>query len=162
MIKRCTRRKGCPQFIMSNVIVTFLSPSCLYQWRWSHLLFLVCVQAVLGHDDCVTALLEHKASALCRDVQGRTPLHYAASRGHTEILASMVQAAMATDHQDKLLDNKQYTPLHWAAYKGWLGLIDFKWLIPKCRNESLSHLLSTMLGVFLLRAWRLFGGFTWI
>uniref|UniRef100_A0A671V047 Ankyrin repeat domain 52a n=1 Tax=Sparus aurata TaxID=8175 RepID=A0A671V047_SPAAU len=74
--------------------------------------------AVLGHDDCVTALLEHKASALCRDAQGSTPLHYAASRGHTEILASLVQAAMATDPQDKLLDNKQYTPLHWAAYKG--------------------------------------------
>uniref|UniRef100_A0A672HYB0 Ankyrin repeat domain 52a n=1 Tax=Salarias fasciatus TaxID=181472 RepID=A0A672HYB0_SALFA len=74
--------------------------------------------AVLGHDDCVTALLEHKASALCRDTQGRTPLHYAASRGHTEILASLVQAAMAADPQDKLLDNKQYTPLHWAAYKG--------------------------------------------
>uniref|UniRef100_A0AAQ6AE69 Ankyrin repeat domain 52a n=1 Tax=Amphiprion ocellaris TaxID=80972 RepID=A0AAQ6AE69_AMPOC len=74
--------------------------------------------AVLGHDDCVTALLEHKASALCRDTQGRTPLHYAASRGHTEILASLMQAAMATDPQDKLLDNKQYTPLHWAAYKG--------------------------------------------
>uniref|UniRef100_A0A8C4HHZ3 Ankyrin repeat domain 52a n=1 Tax=Dicentrarchus labrax TaxID=13489 RepID=A0A8C4HHZ3_DICLA len=74
--------------------------------------------AVLGHDDCVTALLEHKASALCRDVQGSTPLHYAASRGHTEILASLVQATMATDPQDKLLDNKQYTPLHWAAYKG--------------------------------------------
>lgn len=89
------------------------------------------VQAVLGHDDCVTALLEHKASALCRDTQGRTPLHYAASRGHTEILASLVQAAMATDPQDKLLDNKQYTPLHWAAYKGLLSLIDWKWLIPK-------------------------------
>uniref|UniRef100_A0A669B277 Ankyrin repeat domain 52a n=1 Tax=Oreochromis niloticus TaxID=8128 RepID=A0A669B277_ORENI len=74
--------------------------------------------AVLGHDECVTALLEHKASALCRDTQGRTPLHYAASRGHTKILASLVQAAMATDPQDKLLDNKQYTPLHWAAYKG--------------------------------------------
>uniref|UniRef100_A0A673CRB8 Ankyrin repeat domain 52a n=1 Tax=Sphaeramia orbicularis TaxID=375764 RepID=A0A673CRB8_9TELE len=74
--------------------------------------------AVLGHDDCVTVLLDHKATALCRDTQGRTPLHYAASRGHTEILASLVQAAMATDPQDKLLDNKQYTPLHWAAYKG--------------------------------------------
>uniref|UniRef100_A0A8D0A4V3 Ankyrin repeat domain 52a n=1 Tax=Sander lucioperca TaxID=283035 RepID=A0A8D0A4V3_SANLU len=74
--------------------------------------------AVLGHDDCVTALLEHKASALCRDIQGRTPLHYAASRGHTDILASLVQAAVATDPQDKLLDNKQYTPFHWAAYKG--------------------------------------------
>lgn len=95
---------------------------------------LVFVQAVLGHDDCVTALLEHKASALCRDVQGRTPLHYAASRGHTEILASLVQAAMATDPQDKLLDNKQYTPLHWAAYKGLLSLIDWKVLIPKCCN----------------------------
>uniref|UniRef100_A0A673CJY6 Ankyrin repeat domain 52a n=1 Tax=Sphaeramia orbicularis TaxID=375764 RepID=A0A673CJY6_9TELE len=72
----------------------------------------------VGHDDCVTVLLDHKATALCRDTQGRTPLHYAASRGHTEILASLVQAAMATDPQDKLLDNKQYTPLHWAAYKG--------------------------------------------
>uniref|UniRef100_A0A7N6A5M1 Ankyrin repeat domain 52 n=1 Tax=Anabas testudineus TaxID=64144 RepID=A0A7N6A5M1_ANATE len=81
--------------------------------------------AVLGHDDCVTALLEHKASALCRDTQGRTPLHYAASRGHTEILASLVQAAMATDPQDKLLDNKQYTPLHWAAYKGHEDLINW-------------------------------------
>lgn len=78
------------------------------------------MQAVLGHDDCVTAMLEHKASALCRDAQGSTPLHYAASRGHTEILASLVQAAIATDPQDKLLDNKQYTPLHWAAYKGLL------------------------------------------
>lgn len=75
----------------------------------------------MGHDDCVTALLEHKASALCRDAQGSTPLHYAASRGHTEILASLVQAAIATDPQDKLLDNKQYTPLHWAAYKGSLS-----------------------------------------
>lgn len=79
------------------------------------------MQAVLGHDDCVAALLEHKASPLCRDAQGRTPLHYAASRGHTDILASLVQAAVATDPQDKLLDNKQYTPIHWAAYKGYLS-----------------------------------------
>lgn len=79
---------------------------------------------MLGRDDCVTALLEHKASALCRDAQGSTPLHYAASRGHTEILASLVQAAVATDPQDKLLDNKQYTPLHWAAYKGLLGFME--------------------------------------
>lgn len=66
----------------------------------------------------MTVLLEHKASALSRDGQGSTPLHYAAAGGHTKILASLVQAAMATDPQDKLLDNKQYTPLHWAAYKG--------------------------------------------
>lgn len=83
----------------------------------------VFTQAVLGHDDCVAALLECKASPLCRDAQGRTPLHYAASRGHTEILASLVQVTMATDPQDKLLDNKQYTPIHWAAYKGLLGFM---------------------------------------
>ncbi|KAI4798894.1 hypothetical protein KUCAC02_020412 [Chaenocephalus aceratus] len=99
-----------------------------------------------GHTDCVHFLLEkgalpdakdkrgstlctevvfirrlhaiHKASSVCRDVQGRTPLHYASSRGHTEILAALVQAAMATDTQNDLLDDKQYTPLHWAAYKG--------------------------------------------
>uniref|UniRef100_A0A8C5C669 Ankyrin repeat domain 52a n=1 Tax=Gadus morhua TaxID=8049 RepID=A0A8C5C669_GADMO len=77
--------------------------------------------AVLGRDDCVTVLLEHKASALCRDVQGSTPLHYAASRGYTDILASLAPGAVATDPQDKLLDNKRYTPSHWAAYKGGQG-----------------------------------------
>ena len=70
----------------------------------------------------MTAVLEHKASALCRDARGSSPLHYAASRGHTEILANMVQAVMASDPLDKLLDNKDYTPLHWAAYKGLPGL----------------------------------------
>lgn len=81
-------------------------------------------QAVLGHDDCVTALLKHKASPLCRDIQGRTPLHYAASRGQTEMLSSLMQAAVAADPQDQLLDSKQYTPLHWAAYKGVFSLLD--------------------------------------
>lgn len=83
-----------------------------------HCLFSSFLQAMLGHEDCVTALLEHKASVLCRDTQGRTPLHYAASRGHTEILACLVQAAVAEEPHKQLLDNKQYTPLHWAAYKG--------------------------------------------
>lgn len=78
----------------------------------------------MGHDDCVMTLLEYRASALCRDAQGRTPLHYAASRGYAEILANLVQAAVATDSQDKLLDSKQYTPLHWAAYKGLLSVIN--------------------------------------
>lgn len=90
------------------------------------LLFLCPSQAVLGHDDCVTVLLEHKAAVLSQDTQGSTPLHYAASGGHTKILASLVQAAMATDPQDKLLDNKQYTPLHWAAYKGLSSRLNTK------------------------------------
>ena len=86
-----------------------------------YLIYNAVVQAVLGRDDCVTVLLEHKASALCRDVQGSTPLHYAASRGYTDILASLAPGAVATDPQDKLLDNKRYTPSHWAAYKGGQG-----------------------------------------
>lgn len=80
----------------------------------------------MGHDDCVAVLLEHQASALGRDTQGSTPLHYAAAGGHTKILASLVQAAMATDPQDKLLGNDQYTPLHWAAYKGLSSRLKLK------------------------------------
>ena len=73
---------------------------------------------MLGREDCVTALLDHKASVLCRDAQGRTPLHYAASHGYTDILSGLLQAAMTSDPLDSLLDHHEYTPLHWAAFRG--------------------------------------------
>lgn len=76
------------------------------------------LQAMLGSSDCVSALLEHGASALCRDSQGRTPLHLAASRGHTELLHSLLQAALKADPLDSMLDYRGYTPVHWAAYHG--------------------------------------------
>uniref|UniRef100_A0AAQ5YC43 Ankyrin repeat domain 52 n=1 Tax=Amphiprion ocellaris TaxID=80972 RepID=A0AAQ5YC43_AMPOC len=74
--------------------------------------------ATLGSEDCVSALLEHGASALCRDSQGRTPLHLAASRGHTELLHTLLTAAKKADPLDSMLDHRGYTPTHWAAYHG--------------------------------------------
>ncbi|GLD64307.1 serine/threonine-protein phosphatase 6 regulatory ankyrin repeat subunit C-like protein, partial [Lates japonicus] len=79
--------------------------------------------AMLGSEDCVTALLEHGASALCRDSQGRTPLHLAASRGHMELLKSLLKAAMKADPLDSMLDHRGYTPTHWAAYHGREGCL---------------------------------------
>ena len=75
-------------------------------------------QAVMGCEDCVLALLDHSAFTLCRDTQGRTPLHLAASCGHAELLGSLAQAAGLSDPLDCLLDFSGYTPTHWAAYHG--------------------------------------------
>lgn len=72
----------------------------------------------MGSEECVSALLEHGASALCRDSTGRTPLHLAASCGHTELLRSLLKAAKKADPLDSMLDYKGYTPTHWAAYHG--------------------------------------------
>uniref|UniRef100_A0A8C7R3E1 Ankyrin repeat domain 52a n=1 Tax=Oncorhynchus mykiss TaxID=8022 RepID=A0A8C7R3E1_ONCMY len=80
--------------------------------------------AVVGREDCVTALLDHEASALCRDGQGRTPLHYAASHRYTDILASLLRAATRADPLDSLLDHEEYTPSHWAAYQGHEGCLE--------------------------------------
>lgn len=76
------------------------------------------LQVMLGSEDCVSALLEHGASTLCRDSQGMTPLHLAASLGHTELLKSLLKAAVKADPLDSILDYRGYTPTHWAAYHG--------------------------------------------
>uniref|UniRef100_A0A8C9X2X4 Ankyrin repeat domain 52 n=1 Tax=Sander lucioperca TaxID=283035 RepID=A0A8C9X2X4_SANLU len=80
-------------------------------------------RAMLGSEDCVSALLEHGASALCRDSQGRTPLHLVASRGHTELLRTLLKAAMKADPLDSILDYRGYTPAHWAAHHGREGCL---------------------------------------
>lgn len=72
----------------------------------------------MGCEDCVSALLEHGASALCRESRGRTPLHLASSCGHMELLRSLLQGATRTDPLDSMLDYSGYTPTHWAAYHG--------------------------------------------
>lgn len=76
------------------------------------------LQAMLGSEDCASALLEHGASALCRDSQGRTPLHLVASHGHTELLRTLLKAAVKADPLDSILDFRGYTPTHWAAHYG--------------------------------------------
>lgn len=76
------------------------------------------MQVMLASEGCVSALLEHGASALYRDSQGRTPLHFSASLGHAELLRLLLKAALKADPLDSMLDYSGYTPTHWAAYHG--------------------------------------------
>lgn len=83
------------------------------------------LKAMLGCEGCIAALLEHGASALYRDSQGRTPLHLAASLGHTELLRTLLKAAMKSDPLDSMLDYRGYMPVHWAAYHGEILRAEF-------------------------------------
>lgn len=83
------------------------------------------LKAMLGCEGCVSALLEHGASALYRDSQGRTPLHLAASLGHTALLRTLLKAALKSDPLDSILDYRGYMPVHWAAYHGEILLPEF-------------------------------------
>lgn len=70
-----------------------------------------------GHEECVQMLLEKEVSILCKDARGRTPLHFAAARGHATWLSELLQVALA-EEDCSLKDNQGYTPLHWASYNG--------------------------------------------
>lgn len=69
-----------------------------------------------GHEECIQMLLEQEVLILCKDARGRTPLHYAAARGHATWLSELMQLALSEDYNFK--DNQNYTPLHWASYNG--------------------------------------------
>uniref|UniRef100_A0A8C8SJZ8 Ankyrin repeat domain 52 n=1 Tax=Pelusios castaneus TaxID=367368 RepID=A0A8C8SJZ8_9SAUR len=71
-----------------------------------------------GCEDCLGALLDHDAFVLCRDFKGRTPIHFASACGHSEILRSLLQAALSTDPLDSVVDYSGYSPMHWASYSG--------------------------------------------
>ena len=55
-------------------------------------------------------------AALCRspDVDGRTPLHWAAYKGH----ANALRLLLVLDARLGLGDREGCTPLHWAAIRG--------------------------------------------
>lgn len=62
-------------------------------------------------------LLEQEVMILCKDTRGRTPLHYAAARGHATWLSELIQLALSEEDYN-FKDNQNYTPLHWASYNG--------------------------------------------
>lgn len=111
----CYQRVRCPITIRvpcdSPVIVLELG-------TFSSSLGAVSLQAVTGCEDCLAALLDHDAFVLCRDFKGRTPIHFASVCGHSEILRTLLQAALSTDPLDSVVDYSGYSPMHWASYSG--------------------------------------------
>ncbi len=80
-----------------------------------------------GFEDCINSLLEAKASPCPKDCLGKTPLHLAASMGHVYVLKQLIQQCDVMQCgpliNSNLQDSQNYTPLHWAAYKGKTRLI---------------------------------------
>lgn len=76
------------------------------------------IQAVTGHEECVEALLQHRASFMVRDCRGRSPVHLAAACGHVGVLGGLLHAAQSVETIPVITDNQGYTPLHWACYNG--------------------------------------------
>jgi ankyrin repeat protein len=54
-----------------------------------------------------------------KDVNGWTPLHYAAINGHIEIAGLLLQNGAEVNAKDK----NGKTPLHWAAYRGHFDIL---------------------------------------
>uniref|UniRef100_A0A4W4E461 Ankyrin repeat domain 52 n=1 Tax=Electrophorus electricus TaxID=8005 RepID=A0A4W4E461_ELEEL len=93
-------------------------------------------KALLGWEDCVTALLSHSASVLRQDVQGRTALHLAASCGHAEMLSSLLSAADHERPHHPITDRHGFTPAHWAAYHGHEDCLEVVLALKSCSIQE--------------------------
>ena len=56
---------------------------------------------------------------ITEDVNGRTPIYWAARKGHRNI----VEMLLASTDNPNTPDNNGCTPIHWAAYKGYLQIM---------------------------------------
>ncbi|RWA12000.1 hypothetical protein EKO27_g3114 [Xylaria grammica] len=84
--------------------------------------------AEYGHKEVVQTLLQYGARADSTDRSGRTPLFYAAIKGHEGIVAILQhEENVRSDSKDEIYGQ---TPLSWAAEGGAHGgskAIDFQW-----------------------------------
>jgi ankyrin repeat protein len=72
------------------------------------------IAAIFGLRDTLVTLLKDSQEADIRDTDGRTPLSYAAEKGHTEV----VELLLAIDVVDPDSNNHVRTPLSYAAENG--------------------------------------------
>ncbi|MEF8788024.1 MAG: ankyrin repeat domain-containing protein, partial [Planctomycetota bacterium] len=73
--------------------------------------------ACFGHAETTQMLLEEGADPDLWDMHRRTPLHYAAIRGHPEVARLLLDAEARTDLPD-IEETGYRTPLHYAAAEG--------------------------------------------
>lgn len=91
-----------------------------------------------GFEDCVTSLLDAKASPYQKDYLGKTPFHLAAAAGHVNVLKQLMPQDNEPLVDLKLPDNQHCTPLHWAAYKGKIKRNHSVGFNPNCNCECLT------------------------
>ena len=101
--------------------------------------------AIVGHEDIVRNLIHHASqeqwpesrlsrnsgtpayhsdstnmAVSARSHNGRTPLHFAAIRGNTTMLETLLQVTTSVN----VIDRYGYTPLHYACYQGHEPCVD--------------------------------------
>jgi ankyrin repeat protein len=64
--------------------------------------------------------LEKGANPNTKDDDGWTPLHWAAYRGHVDVVRVLLERGADPNAKN----NKGSTPLHWAAYRGHVEILE--------------------------------------
>lgn len=67
-----------------------------------------------GFEDCVSSLLEAKASPTRQDFKGKTALHFAAAGGHVNVLKLLIKHCGLQAVINTMVDAQGFTTLHWV------------------------------------------------
>ncbi len=100
-----------------------------------------------GHNEVVSLLIAYNAEKeIYRgqaaidlnpiDIEGKTPLYYAAQFDH---LAAVAALAAAPGIDPNIQDMDGFTALHWAARNGSIAIAELLLAVPGIRNDLLDH-----------------------
>ena len=73
-------------------------------------------------DTIIDLITKYKCDTNCKDSLGRTPLHYATSNNHLEVVRYLINE----QHCDPMArDNNGDTPLHYACHKNYIQIVQY-------------------------------------